>query len=297
MPFKKPSVALNLPRLNYGTQRYTDTMEFLSPGVLISYKKRVAPVVALGAPAPPPPPAYPTANVKLSIQNAAVQARNIVRIANDILAGVVMLRKPETALFTAVMARHFNLSATGGLGGFLTDNQINKPLSLGALFKKDRRWYIDEVRQKMLSLSFHLNTGMYLIDIENAQRTVDMGSPVAAGTANPATTEAYVVQPNNKLPCIIKNGEMHIEFSIFPNYSLNSRARIIVHEAAHKYLGCPANPDIYAHNSTHPYPPTVQDCLSNADSIAWAAVSLATGHNRMTVHNSNNWDQCPGGAL
>ncbi len=293
MPFKKPSVALGAHRLFYGTQRYTDTMEFLSPGVLIAYKKRVAPPAAHGAPPPPPPPAYPPANVKTAVQNAAVQARNIVRIANDKLASVIFMRKPEAALMTATLERHFNLSSTGGLGGYLTDNQVDKPFSLSALTQKDRRWYINKVREGILSLSFHLNTGVYLIDMDNSNRTVDMGNPVAAGTANPATTRGYVIQHESILPCSFSNGEIHIKFEIYPGYTLNSGARIIIHEAAHKYLN--VDDVYYAHRAE--YPPTLEECLDNADSYAWTAVSLATGQLRMPNPASNDGHQCPGGAL
>ncbi|MGB6691637.1 MAG: hypothetical protein WBE76_27685 [Terracidiphilus sp.] len=299
MAFTKPSVALGAHRLHYGTMRHTDTMEFLSPGVLISYRRRAA-----GA------PAYPPANVKTALQAAAVQARNIVRIANDELAGVIFLRRQETALMTATLERHFNLSSTGGLGALLTDNVINKPFSLGALTQHDRRWYINKIREGILSLSFHLNTGMYIIDIDLAQRTIMGGVntrpgppdpltgapttvPIAAGTAVGGGVRGYVHQLPSNLPCSFVNGEIHIKFEIYPGYTLNSGARIIIHEAAHKYLDIP---DVYYAHSPN-YPPTLQECLGNADSYAWTAVSLATGTLRMQTAASNDGQACPGPAL
>jgi hypothetical protein len=157
----------------------------LSPGVLIAYKARVG---------------YPPLGDKTSVNAAAIQARNIVRIANDELAKVVILRKDESAVFSSIMERHFNLKANGDTaGGWLEDNIINKPFKLGSIFKRDRRWVLEQIRQKMLSLSFHLNTGVYLIDMDNSQRTVDGGSTVAAGTANPATTRGYVFQLGQRI--------------------------------------------------------------------------------------------------
>jgi len=75
MAFTKPSVKLGAPRAGTGNLRHTDTMEFLSPGVLIAYKAR-------------PGGGYPDATMKQKVNAAAIQARNIVRIANDELAKV-----------------------------------------------------------------------------------------------------------------------------------------------------------------------------------------------------------------
>jgi hypothetical protein len=277
MPFKKLTTAIPLPRLGGGTERYTDTNEFLSPGVLVAYKAR---------------PGYPSVAMKNAVNAAAVRARNIVRKANDELAKVLILRRNESALFTSVMERYFNLSSTGGLGGgYLTDNVINKPFTPGAILKHDRRWFLEKIRQRMLSLSFHLNTGIYLIDMDNTQRTVDGGATVAAGTANPATTEAYVFRygAGGMHLCGFRNGEIHVEFPMMPNYSANSGARVIIHEAGHKFLNAPDT--YYAHNPA--YPPSMEDCLkNNPDSFAWAAVSLATGTLKMPNHGSGDWTNC-----
>jgi hypothetical protein len=282
MPFKKLTTALHLPRLYGGPDRYTDTNEFLSPAVLIAYNARAG---------------YPPMAYKNAVNAAAIQARNIVRIANDEMAKVVIMRKDESAVFTATMERHFNLKANGDTaGGFLTDNVINKPFKVGAILKHDRRWVLEQIRQKMLSLSFHLNTGVYLIDMDNTQRTVDGGAQVAAGTANPATTRGYVFQyaDGGFQVCGFRNGEIHVAFEKFPNHLLNSGARIIIHEAGHKFLN--VGDTYYAWHAN--YPPSLQTCLdANADSFAWTAVSLATGALRMGTAGSTDGDQCPGGAL
>lgn len=282
MPFTKLSTALDLPRLaGPGTERYTDTNDFLSPGVLIAYKAR---------------PGYPPLQVTAAVNAAAIQARNIVRIANDEIAKVVIQRRDESALFSSIMERHFNLKANGDLaGGYLTDNVINKPFSLGAVFNRDRRWVLEQIRQKMLSLSFHLNTGVYLIDMDTAQRTAVGGQTVAAGTAMGATVRGYVGRWGTGFTvCGFRNGEIHIALEKFPNHTLNSGARIIIHEAGHKFLD--VKDTYYAWHAN--YPPSVQECLeANADSFAWAAVSLATGALKMATSGSADGDQCAGGAL
>jgi hypothetical protein len=279
MAFTKPTVKLGLPRLGSGKGRHTDKMEFLSTGVLVGFHGRPA-----GVP-------YPTAPMRASIQAAGVQARNIVRIANDEMAKVMFLRKPESALFTNTMTTHFNL-APGNLGGQLKDNVVDKAFSVKAVFVKDRRWVLEKIRQQFLSLSFHLNTGMYLIDMDTAVRTVEDGATIPVGTATVA--DGYVnLRSGGTFTCGFSNGEIHIDFNDVPTYSLNSVARLIIHEAAHKYL----NVDDHEYAKDAGYPPSLMNCLDNADSIAWAAVSLATGSLKMPVTNSNDWNHCPGGAI
>jgi hypothetical protein len=283
MPFKKLTTALHLPRLGGGNQRYTDTNEFLSPGVQIAYHARPTGTV------------YPLLAVKTAINRAAIQARNIVRIANDEMAKVVIQRRNESAVFTTAMERHFNLSSTGGTaGGLLTDNIVNKPFKVGEVFKHDRRWVLEKIRQKMLSLSFHLNTGIYLIDIDITKRTADGGATIAAGTIDDDEGYTWRYALNGFPLCGFRNGEIHIDFDRMPNFSLNAGASLIIHEAGHKFLNDPDT--YYAYDAN--YPPSLDDCLkANPDSLAWTAVSLATGTLRMPTAASTDWQQCPGGAL
>ena len=279
MAFTKPTVKLGLPRLGSGNHRHTDKMEFLSAGILVGFKGR-----AVGVD-------YPTPAMRASIQAAGVQARNIVRIANDKMAKIMFLRTDEPAVLTSIMTTHFNL-APGTLGGVLKDNVVNKKFSPMAVFVKDRRWVLEKLRQQFLSLSFHLNTGMYLIDMDTAIRTVEDGATIPVGTATVA--DGYVQQRfGGTCTCGFSNGEVHIDFNDVPTYSLNSVARLIIHEAAHKYL----NVDDHEYAKDAGYPPSLMDCLDNADSSAWAAVSLATGTLRMATTNSNDWNHCPGGAI
>ena len=246
--------------------------------MLIAFKRRPAGVV------------YPTLMMKNAVNRAAIQARNIVRIANDMLATVVLLRRPESALFTNTMARHFNLIAGDLGGGLLVDNTVDRPFSFQAVMQHDRRWVLERIREQMLSLSFHLNTGVYLIDMDTAARTVQGGAVIPVGTS--IVADGYVHQRGDqgKFYCGFRNGEIHVDFNDFPNYSLNSCARVIIHEAAHKYLGIPDH--LYANDVN--YPPTLTQCMSNADSVAWTAVSLATGSVKLPAGITNDWNHCPG---
>jgi len=279
MAFTKPSVWFHIPRFSGGA-RYTDTNEFLSKSVVISFKSR------------PGPLAYPTLAMKQAVRAAAIQAMNIMWTANDELAKVVIARRPESALFTNVVDTHFNLVAGDLAGGSvaLVDNIVNKPFALGAVFQHDRRWVLEKIRRGMLSVSFHLNTGVYLIDMDTAARVVQGGVVIPVGTA--IVADGYVHQRGSQssLVCGFKNGEIHVDFNDFPNYSVNSCARIIIHEAFHKYWG--VGDQCYAYDANY-YRLTLEQTLDNADSWAWAAVSLGLAGMRMPHNMSADFNQCP----
>jgi hypothetical protein len=234
---------------------------------------------------------------KTALNLSAVQARNIVRLANDEMARVCLQRKKEPAYMTAALVRHFNLPSNGTLdsAGLLVDNTVNKAFNLQDVFKHDRRWLLEQIRQKMLSLSFHLNTGMYLIDQDLNNRDVVTGVKTPLLGVVGAGNEAYVanhVGGKNQL-CGFRKGEIHIGIDMMPGYTLNSGARIIVHEAAHKFLY--VDDVFYAWDAN--YPPALDRALDNADSFAWLAVSLATEGCRMDSIASTDWKNCPGGKL
>lgn len=269
---------------------FTDHMEVLSPGVVIGYKKRAA-----GA-------NYPTDAMKASIIAAATCARRIVRKANDEFAAVVLLRKKESALFQQVLATHFGLVAGDTQGGYLTDNVVNKSFSARAVFEKDRRWVLEKIRRNMLSLSFHLNTGIYLIDIDANNRDLQSGVAKAPGTItalgyvsaektslDPLTWRTRSARWGNGITCGFRHGEIHVSFVKHLNFSPISYAQTIVHEATHKYFN--TEDHAYADDPTY-FSLSLADRLENADSYAWAAVSLYCGSLKMTNPASADYDQC-----
>lgn len=283
MAFTKPSVKIGAARMGTGTDRHTDKMEFLSAGVAIAYKAR-------------PGGGYPTHEMKLKVNSAAIQARNIVRIANDELAKVVLLRRKESQLMIDTVAKHYLLIANDLAGGFLQNNIIDKPFKLGAVFDHDRRWVLNKIREMLLTLSTHLNTGVYLIDQDKTSRDVFDGQKQAVGHAPYDQWVGYVHPRGSRRVCGFRNGEIHVDFDSMVPYTLNTNACIIIHEAAHKYLGIMG--DIYG--SDPAYPPALQlknGSLENADSLAWTAISLATGAVRMQQHNGPDFTDCPGDAL
>jgi hypothetical protein len=303
--FKKPSVVVRDAKVAVREKLglsvpadprrgYTDRMEFVSVGTLIGYKDH-------------PGSTYPTPAMKAAVVAGANLARKVIRKANDELAAVVMLRRKESALFQSVMNTHFGLIAGDTSGGYLANNVVDKKFSLKAVFEKDRRWVLEKIREKMLSLSFHLNTGVYLIDVDASRRDLRSGAVTNPAAANP-NEEAYVTyekgttDPNTWRTTSwkgmatdafsgFKNGEIHISLQKLQPYSALSYARVIIHEAAHKYLGVVDN--AYAHQAAYSTLSLV-DCLNNADSIAWAAVSLYSGAVKMasTAAYHPDWENC-----
>lgn len=272
---------------------YTDTMEVVSSQLLLGYKKY-------------PGTDYPSDATKAAAANATRLAARIVRDANDELAGILMLRRKESALMQEVLAKHFQLIAGDDAGGYLTDNVVDKKFSLRAVREKDRRWVLEKIRQNMLSLSFHLNTGVYLIDIDASRRDIGSGEVVNPAHASP-DTEAYVTNTKTKYDATtwratgwktvtnsvsgFRKGEMHVSLDMLKSYSALSYARIIIHEATHKYL-CTAD-EAYAHENEYSGL-SLANALNNADSYAWAAVSLYCGQVKMgsPTNYSSDWAQC-----
>jgi hypothetical protein len=273
---------------------YTDTMEVLSPQLMIGYKKYAA-----GA-------NYPSDTMKSSAVAATKLAARIVRKVNDEFAGILMLRRKESALMQDVLDKHFGLIAGDTSGGFLKDNVVDKKFSLRAVAQKDRRWVLERIRQNMLSLSFHLNTGVYLIDNDASRRDIESGRDVDPTQADP-NKEAYVTNTKTKYDANtwratnwksvsnsisgFRKGEMHVSLEKLKDYSALSYARIIIHEATHKYL-CTAD-EAYAHENTYAGLSLAQ-ALNNADCYAWAAVSLYCGAVKMGSPGDVNpdWEQC-----
>ena len=280
--FKKPTAALHMPRLTGGKTRYTDTMSPIGLGVTIAYKSRG------------PGTDYPTRGQKANLLEAAKRARTMVRVANDELAKVTILRKDEPAWFTDTLDTHFGLIEGDDSGGWLSENRKNRRFAFKRIFKKDRRWVINKIRENMLSLSFHLNTGLYLIDQDAANRDI-VGGRAAAADEFEVGDEAYVMVNHKKAHkhlCGFRNGEIHIDFEYLQTYSVNSVARIIIHEAAHKYLGASDyDGDGYAHSDVY-QTLSLKQCLDNADSHAWTAVSLYSQAVKMGDPNSSDWENC-----
>jgi hypothetical protein len=275
---------------------FTDHMEVLSPQLVIGYKKY------------PAATNYPSDAMKASALEGTRLAARVMRQVNDEFAGILMLRRKESALMKQVLAAHFHLIEGDTAGGTLKDNVANKKFSARAIFEKDRRWVLERIRQNMLSLSFHLNTGVYLIDTDPYHRDIESGkvsTPLAVGTQ--ISTEAFVsptkikFDPNtwrvtrakyySDTHSGFRNGEIHVSLELLKDYSALSYARIIIHEATHKYFN--TDDEAYAHENTYAGL-SLAETLNNADSYAWAAVSLYAGAVKMgsVADYHQDWAQC-----
>lgn len=276
---KKPSVALRgaevAVRKKLGLhvpadprRSFTDRMEALSPLLTVGYKTRPN-----------------TTNLALLVEGANLAAR-IMRKANDAFAAITFLRKDESDLMQDVLATHFHLIPGDDGGGLLKDNKVNKSLSLRSMFMHDRRWVIEKIRRNMLSVSAHLNTGIYLIDMDATNRDIDGGAHIVAGSMS-TSTDGYVTGAKTKfdkttwratdwdwssgITCGFKHGEIHVPFGRAHQFTAISMAGLIIHEATHKYLN--TDDEAYANETSYPAL-SLAECLNNADSYAWAAVSL-----------------------
>ena len=260
-------------------KKWTDTKELLSPGLMIGYKHR---------------PGYPSAGQKELLLAAASATRTIMLKAVREMDRVVFFRRPEGQAFTNIMNYHFGLAAAGRAAGLPNTNVVDKPFGMRDIGATDRRWALNKVREGMLSISFHLNTGMYLIDCDNAQRTLQSGFVTgAAGTLVGAGTEGYCTWAgyggfDTGLLSAWRNGEIHVAFKTMHDagYSAKHFARVIIHEAAHKYLG--VGDENYAHQEAGYTAMGFQTCLNNADSFAWAALSLEAGFLLRGVNSQDN---------
>ena len=75
------------------------------------------------------------------------------------------------------------------------------------------------------------------------------------------------------------------------DYSAVSYARIIIHEATHKYFN--TEDEAYVHEDTYPTL-SLPQTLNNVDSYAWAAVSLYCGAVKMgsRANYDRDWTRC-----
>ncbi len=274
-PGSKPSRVL--PGTTH--ENWTDRKEILNPGLMIGYRSRVQ---ATTNPQGQPwnkPELYPPRDVRERIVGAASAARTIMRKTVREIDEVVLFRRKEGQAFTNIMNYHFGLAANRP-PGLPDSNVVDKSFEFRDLGKTDRRWALNKIREGMLSISFHLNTGMYLIDCDNAFRNSKSG---VSGQTSGANEEGYCTWASTAgldkgVLSGWKNGEIHVAFQMMHDqgYSYTHFARVIIHEAAHKYLG--VDDKKYCHQLPDYAQLPFSACIDNADSYAWAALSLHAGH-------------------
>lgn len=273
---------------------FTDHMEVMSPQLVLGYKKY------------PAANNYPSDAMKTKALAGAAMAARIMRQVNDEFAAILILRRKESTLMQQVLATHFHLRAGEATDKNLKSNVVDKPIGLKAIVEKDRRWVLEKIRQKMLSLSFHLNTGVYLIDIDASRRDIKSGKAFNPANAKLSTEASVSAQKatidkttwratsykwhDNTLGGY-RHGEIHVSLDRLKDYTPISYARIIIHEATHKYFN--TDDEAYAHEDTYAGL-SLSQTLNNADSYAWAAVSLYCGAVKMgtQANYDRDWAQC-----
>src|SRR3954470_20228586 len=109
---------------------------------------------------------------------------------------VVFFRRPEGEPFTSIVNYHFALDAARS--GSLGNNVVDAPMSLKSMSENNRRTVLNKIRMGMLSVSCHLNTGVYLIDIDAVNRTIHGGQQTNAVDPQNASTHGYVAPPKEK---------------------------------------------------------------------------------------------------
>lgn len=279
--------------------KHTNRVKVLSPGLTISWSDLGGTRLN-----------YPTAGQKELLLNAASKAREIMRTAVRDMDRVVFFRRPEGQPFTSIMNYHFGLSAARAAG--LASNVVDKKFAFSDIGSNDRRSILNKIRMGMLSISFHLNTGVYIIDNDNDERTIKSG--VGGGVKGQTSVvnkdatgavlgfeEGYIShkgctsfqnrfvrddgseifetkgRPHAGVFSAYKNGEIHMSFKYLheQGYTAEDAARVLIHEAAHKYWAVADH--AYAHQQAAYRSLTHEEAIDNADSYAWAALSLNAG--------------------
>ena len=266
--------------------KHLDKYDFFPPGLLIKYHSKRP----------------PDKDTTKKIKEAASVAGSVMRSALWQIDKVCLFFRDETDLLTQVLDRHFGFTNQVGL-------QSTKDAKKNLVNAKERKRQLQIIRRRMLSMSFHLNTGMYLLDTDAGHRTIvgdnelnnmsDVWSetaPVEDGSGG------YEADPQNpgyarmapKLNSAGKrtlspqieayantgtSGPVHVSFELAKTYSPLQFARLIIHEASHTFCG--TTDVFYAHAEAQYYNEQATRMIENADSYAYAAVSLGSN----TLHD------------
>ena len=236
----------------------------------------------------------PDAATKKKLIIASGVACNVMLRTVWAIDKVCLFRTDESKVTTEVLDKHFCFQNRTSV----VSTRDSKQKLVNA---KNRRKWLGEIREIMLSISFHLNTGMYLLDTDAGFRTIVGDNEIdaldqswseeevydASGNlvADPADPTKPLMQPKTNvagkrvLSKYIEayantstSGPVHVSFELAKTYSPVQFARLIIHEASHTFCG---TRDVrYAHASDY-YTQRPEDMMWNADSYAYAACSIA----------------------
>ncbi|HET6913108.1 MAG TPA: hypothetical protein VFH71_07170 [Rhodanobacteraceae bacterium] len=244
--------------------KHLDTRELIAPGLVIKYHSGRKPDDA----------------TKRFLRSSTSIARSVMRSTVWEVDKIVLFHRDEPDWMTETLDKHFCLNRDPALAS--TKDAKGKLVNA-----KARRKYLSGVRKVMLSISFHLNTGAYLLDVDAGHR-MSVGDfaidNLGAGwqEQNPAganvvsrNIEGYVQKRDGLMKTLggSSSGGIHVGFSLGSafGYSPERMARIIIHEATHKY--CYTDDVKYCHDPNYDVESPVT-MAKNADSFAYAAMSI-----------------------
>lgn len=268
--------------------KHLNKRELLSPRLLIKYHDKRP----------------PDKSTKKKLIEAAGVANSVMLRTVFAIDKVVLFHRDESDVMTQVLDSHFCFK---NLSTLLSTKDAKKKM----VNAKARRKQLSIIRRNMLSISFHLNTGMYLLDTDAGHRTIVGDNEIdtmdklwsdqeyvldSGGYGIPDASDPTGWQTRSKTNAAGKrvlgqnieayaqagsSGPVHVSFELAKTYSALQFARLIVHEASHSFCG---TSDVkYAWESDY-YTQREEDMINNADSYAFAAVSIAAN----TLHDKDS---------
>jgi len=259
--------------------KHLNKRELLSPRLLIKYHDKRPPDKA----------------AKKALITAAGVSCNVMLRTVWAIDKVCLFYRDESPIMTRVLDEHFCFKNHTGL----VSTRDAKQKLVNA---KIRRKWLALIRKNMLSISFHLNTGMYLLDTDAGHRTIvgdneintmnvlwaqqEWATDAAGNYLDDPSNPGYAYQQPKVNPAgkrvLSENiegyaqtgssGPVHVSFEFAKTYSALQFARLIIHEASHTFCG---TSDVrYAHAPDY-FTQRPQDMISNADSYGYAACSIA----------------------
>jgi hypothetical protein len=247
-----------------GQEKHLDTRELIAHNLVIKYHHDRP----------------PTKDVRKRLCAAASMASRVMRSTVWAIDKVALFHVSEPDTLTKILDKHFCLNNAADLASAKTGKKLDN--------SKKRRAYISKVRSVMLSVSFHLSTGMYLLDVDAGHRTtvgdfhiddMDAGWKEATPAGKHAVSkniEGYV-QQRPKGIMEKSTGPVHLSFGLAAaphDYSAARLARVIIHEATHSF--CRTIDVKYCWDDTYDAQDPHQ-MVNNADSFAYAAMSIRAG--------------------
>ena len=203
----------------------------------------------------------PDDTTKRKLIAATQEARAVMRSVVWRMDKVVFFGRDEADYFAKTMVQHFGLGKPKGA---------------------ERTRYLNKIRHIMLGISFNLNTGTYLLDIDNQNRKVQSGrtlDPTNDPKDDLKETEGYITVMKGLGLTI--TGPIHLDFKRAAKYSKTATARVIIHEASHTF--CKTEDVAYNWDPAYNMM-SLDDAVRNADSYAYAAMSLAS--KKLVTHQS-----------